>query len=54
MTSPLSEQVKTNLAPDELTELRERAEYEQRSVAWIVRRAVLAYLTTTRPRKRAT
>lgn len=40
----LSEHMRFNLTPSERAKLTEHAEAEQRPVAWIVRRAVLAYL----------
>lgn len=40
----LTDRVQVNLAPAEKAALVKRAESEQRSAAWVARRAVLAYL----------
>lgn len=44
MSDQRSESVKTRLTRTERARLEQRATSEQRSVAWIIRRAVLAYL----------
>jgi len=44
MTKALSERVTVSLSPAERAKLRKRAERDQRTESWVVRRAVLAYL----------
>jgi predicted transcriptional regulator len=44
MSDPRSESVKTRLSKSERERLEQRATSEQRSVSWIIRKALLAYL----------